>query len=135
MVFFAIVGFMLFTGVMQHSINGENSRYVYERYPSLQSVDILFGILYILLAISSYWVRKNLVEFKANAPKMFCLFMFVPAIIEVCYVWFTGAVIDSSSAAITGVVLGEIVTSVIPAGVVLCLNYIYFKKRKHLFIN
>lgn len=130
MILYFIMGILYVTGMI-YSIMHSSAESVYEYYPSLQLVNILEGISMFALAVFSFFLRKNLVEYKKNAPTMFYLFIIVPPIIDMCYNLFSLVILESDTSEIPVMIF----RTVISTGVVFYLNYIYFTKRKHLFKN
>ena len=110
------------------------AKLVYAFFPSLKTVDIIYGIACIALGAFQIYTRFQLSGYKKNAPS--CVLGMYAA---------TAAIMAIYSFAVLGIVpteivshselIGQAIGAIIGAGVVGYLNKIYFDKRKSLFIN
>jgi hypothetical protein len=129
-----IGGINALTGA-NYTVSGENvSKLVYALYPSLKTVDIIYGIACILLGIYQVSIRFQLAKYKTNAPKALFGMYVANAIIVAIYSFSVLGIVPTevvSHSELTGQAIGAI----IGAGVMIWLNKIYFDKRKHLFVN
>lgn len=112
----------------------EDVSILYETFPTLKSVDIVFGIIWIAYAFGAFYVRKQLVGFKSNAIKLFLIYIALVPIVSTLYTVIQIRITEISFSDIEGgasSIIGEWL------GVIVCvvLNYIYFNKRKHMFTN
>ena len=102
---------------------------VYSFYGNgLKVVDILFGVLLMLLGVFQIFTRFQLARYKKKAPLYINIVYGAMAGIEFLYFILTKCV--GVDATLSTVIAGGIAYSI----VFLC-NYVYFKKRKHLFVN
>lgn len=118
-------GFMRITG-MQY---GTNADQVYNFFGmGLRVLDIFFGIMPILAAAAFLYVRQCLIKLKKNAPLLYLSVFILNGIIETIY-----AVVLLLLVGGNGEDAGGLIGQVLGLGIYYVLNYIYFKKRKHLF--
>ncbi|MBQ6895235.1 MAG: hypothetical protein IJN40_07065 [Clostridia bacterium] len=104
---------------------------IYMEYgKGLMITDIVYGIISVVYSLFALVVRSKLAGFKKNAP----LYL---------YIWYgIGAVISFGYAVSIGV-FGNVPNSyglmqfpqLIGEAVFIWINYIYFSKRKHFFVN
>lgn len=103
--------------------------YVYYAYNGLKAVDTLYGIIGIGIAAFCIFTRFQLAGFKANAPMLLNIIYAVNAVVPLVYLGIfssiTGINPTSSSTA----------SSVASSIVMIIINSVYYKKRKHLFVN
>lgn len=128
----AVLNFLNAIAMLTGSIyeaEGVPSWYVYEYYPQLQRIDLIFGILLIALSVHQLTVRSSLAKFKADAPKKLKLMYVYEILWEIAYTIIVSNVIG------TGAVISEIISSCIVSVVMILINDKYFKNRKHLFVN
>lgn len=102
---------------------------VYMVYGSLKGLDIVMGIIAFALAGGAIWVRQMLSKFKKMGPTAYVILMALNGIINLLYVIMVSAITRMNNFNVT--VISSIITSII-----LCIcNYIYFNKRKSMFVN
>ena len=102
---------------------------VYMVYGGLKALDVVMGIMMFICAGVTIWVRQMLSKFKKNAPIAYVALLALGSVIVLMYV-----VIASI---ITGIqMFSATIISQIVASIALCIcNYIYFNKRKSMFVN
>lgn len=105
---------------------------VYRIYENLKIYDTIYGVAVILLAVFAIWTRFKLSEFKKDGPVMYFIFLGANIIIPLIYVIFVAGELSAS--------VGEVLsngpgTTIIGCLVMLIANIVYFKNRKHLFVN
>lgn len=123
-------GILLASG-QSYDLLGEEgtSALVYAIYSGLRISDLVFGIAFIALAAFSIFVRFRLARFRADGPMLYLASLICEVVVTVLY------------AIATSMFLGEFVfngsdiTTIVTNIVLIILNTIYFKKRKHLFVN
>ena len=129
-----IGGIMALTG-SQYTVEGENvSALVYAFYPSLKTMDIIYGIGCIALGAFQIYARFALASYKAKAPKYIVIMYVATAAIVAIYSFAVMGIVPESvvpSSKLTAQAIGAIISG----GVMALLNKIYFDKRKHLFVN
>lgn len=104
---------------------------VYARFPDLQVVDMVCGVLSLIAAALLLYVRFQLAGYKKSAPTM----IMVPYAFNIIVSLFQ--VIGGSMATDGNLEynMTSVVTSCAVAVVMIIVNYIYFKKRKALFVR
>lgn len=105
---------------------------VYRIYENLKIYDTIYGVAVILLAVFAIWTRFKLSEFKKDGPVMYFIFLGANIVLPLIYVIFVAGELSAS--------VGEVLsngpgTTIIGCLVMLIANIVYFKNRKHLFIN
>ena len=66
-------GFKQLLGI--YNVEGKDvSRIIYNSYPNLRIIDIIFGIIFIVIGVAAIFVRFQLAEFKKNGP-IFYMFL------------------------------------------------------------
>lgn len=111
--------------------NGEvNADMVYLVYEALKPVDVVFGLAMIGVAAFAIYTRMKLAKFKADGPN--CLYILYAAGAILTLIYNIVAFIVTGE---TQIITGEMVGSFIGSGVVIALNYVYFNKRKALFVK
>ncbi len=98
--------------------------------PSLRFVDIIYGFINIGFAVLAIIARNKLAKFKKDGPLFVILYFSVPTAINFIYTLVLFTCAGEGSAPYFTLVFQVIVQSAF-----VYANYIYFKKRKHLFIN
>lgn len=128
---FAAAIFSLYHGLMRITglQYGTNADQVYNFFGmGLRALDIFFGIMPILAAVAALYVRHCLNKFKKNAPLLYLAVFILNGAIEIIYAFVLLLIVG-----VNGEAVGQIIVQVFGLGVYYALNYIYFKKREHLF--
>ena len=103
---------------------------------NMRWLGILFGFIWITAAAAFIYIRFELAEFKSGAPKKYIIIEIIDSIV---YLLFNLAGIllagESDTLGIIGSVIVAVVGSARGAFAYIYLNVIYFRKRKHLFVN
>lgn len=121
--------YLVLSGNSYFEGNRNITQEIYAIVPSLRYVDIFFGIAGIAMAIFSVYVRQKLVNFKLNAANFYLFFLISSLFITIIY---NGLVtIVSGSIAFDSIFFVSSLETIL----LIYFNNIYFKKRKHLFIN
>lgn len=122
-----------FTGA-RYNVGDVTSEMVYAYYgDGLITLDRFMGTVELFFAIFAVITRMKLANFKADGP-MFLYILYASQIVEnLILYWGESAIIGDDF--VTAEVVGYILGSNLAPAIVLCLNYIYFKKRKELFVN
>lgn len=103
--------------------------FVYMLYPALHGVDFVVGVLELLLAAACIYVRQLLAKFRAKGPRSYLILMGASIVISLIYVIIASLIIGQS--VFSPLLLGNWVGS----AVMIAVNWIYFGKREHLFVN
>lgn len=105
---------------------------VYRFYENLKIYDTIYGVAVILLAAYAIWVRFKLSGFKKDGPMMYFICLGANIVIPLIYVALASGEI--------GVSMGDVLsngssTTIVGSIIMLVVNIVYFKNRKHLFVN
>lgn len=120
------VGIRAITG-MQY---GNSKEQVYEFFGNgLRIADVLYGIVSILLAVVAIVIRQMLAKKKVNATNYYLIFIGIAQIVALLYS------IASYIFNKNGAIIAAAVGSLLFYGVYIGLNYVYFQKRIHMFVN
>ena len=116
-------------GLLTGSQYGENARAVYDYYVGLEKVDVIFSILYLVLAAITIIGRFKLANFSLSALKYLNAIYLLPPVVFLLYLvffYFCTNVLEPSD-------LARLLGNFIGNGIVLSLTQLYYKKRKELF--
>lgn len=122
-------GLIIITG-NTYGVNSEKIL-IYALYPSLQTVDCVFGILNFAFAGFQIFTRFQLAGFKARGPK--CLYACYGISLGLYLLYIIAA--SSASAQNLQVNVSSITSALLGFVIMLLSNMTYFKKRKDLFVN
>ena len=123
----ALYSFAYFTGTVLGI--GIDTELVYSYYPLLRVFHIFCGLENIANAAFAIYTRYRLAQFRQNGPV--CLHaLYLVQLAMVLIYWLAGSLIlgewlDLASG------FSDLISSI----VILCINIVYFRKRKHLFVN
>ena len=118
-------GIMIMTGAHYQG----QATVVYMVYGGLKGLDIVMGIIMFALAGGAIWVRQMLSKFKKMGPTAYVILMALNGIINLLYAIMVSAITRLNT-------FNATVISSIIASIALCIcNYIYFNKRKSMFVN
>lgn len=93
-----------------------------------EAVDKIYGLFFVVMAVFAIITRNKLKNYQKSAPKMYITYLILPVAINTLYMLFY-LILSKAEA----VYFASLVTEIIPQALYVYLNYIYFKKRKHLF--
>ena len=118
---------------------GDDAGFVYAVCPMLKAVDVIYGVICLAFAVTAVLIRQRLAHYKKNAPVLYLGYVGVVMASGLIYNFAVlaalGTVSASAMEAGSSNIIGTVLGTVIGAAVYFPLNYIYFKKRKELFIN
>jgi hypothetical protein len=123
-----------FTGTVYTSQAGMSMAEVemlYDYYPALQLVDVLYGVILIGLGILAFNTRKRLKTYDRDGPKMLYTLYGCNIAAVVLYAFLSAAVLGTSFSDMLGTLIGSLIVPCI----MLWANIVYFKKRMYLFVN
>ena len=127
-VIFVIQGIQYITG----GIYGVAAPFVYALYgQGLKLLDMLFGVVCIVFAVAAIWLRMRLAGFKKKAPLYYLLYIGIQGVVSVGYSLAVAAITNQFTIGTFAPLLGTIFGSLMS----LVINYLYFDKRKELFVN
>ena len=101
---------------------------VYRTFPELKGLDGFIGVVSCCLGVFQIITRFCLAKYKKYSPAMLYGMYVIMMIINLIYGTSASSIMETN---MSGEIVGEIVGSLI----VLIINVVYFKNRKHLFIN
>ncbi len=105
------------------------SEMVYSIFPELQTIDIIYGVLAIGIAVFAILTRIRLKNFCKNGPAyLYTLYGAVTAV-TLLYIIIVSSIIGTSAAD------SSTITSMVIGVAMLIVNVIYFGNRKHMFVN
>ena len=105
----------------------------YKTFPGIKTSDMFIGVCAIIGIVLAIYVRQQLAHFKKNAPKLLVFLYCYDILTALIYLAWQYAII---SKVLDNVKISESVTGSIAISVALAIaNYIYLKKREHLFCN
>lgn len=126
-VFNLVNGVNLISGIV-YTKQGIKAEDVYSMYPQLSTLDKLFGVICLALAVLAIVVRQRLAKYKKDGPIMYLLFIMIQIFALGIYNVGVYMIVQTGNFA---VVTGQIVGLVI----LFAANKVYFDKRKSLFVN
>ena len=126
------LGGMLFTGAQYATEYGNARDLVYAFFRELQTVDLIFAVVYVALAACCIVVRMNLAKFKKGAPTQYLALLGAVVVVTVLYV---AALMAITHVGIEGAMDASSATQIVASIVMIVLNKIYFDKRAYLFTN
>lgn len=121
------------TGIIYFTQSGGEvtANMIYDVYGSgLKAVDVIYGIILIVFAGFMIYTRFRLAKYKANGP--ICLYITYGASVVLNLIY------SIALLAVTGInqiFASANISAIISSVVMIFVNYVYFKKRKELFIN
>ena len=124
----AATGIINLTGTA-YTLMGSDPALVYRVYPAAKAVDVIYGLLLLVAAALAVYARFQLSGFKKRAPVYLYAVYGIVIAGNILYNAGVGVITGNLSAIVSsfGQCLGPVAF--------LALNYIYFDKRKHLFVN
>ncbi len=123
-------GIMTMTGMQYEAAEIGPAEEVYELFDGLKTVDVLYGALMIVLAVYMIITRFRLAGYYKNGPAMFISTYAIALVINIVYMFSAMSVLD---AGINDISTSDLWVNMVMQLVMIVLNIIYFKKRKHLF--
>lgn len=126
-----IYGIFYLTGYVYELADG-SAELVYLVFPTLKTVDILFGIACFAMAAYAIVVRFMLAKLKKYSLVCLYLLYALVIIIEVIYLVVAANVINAS---IADVMDAQSIASLIWQFAFLIISIVYFSKRKDMFVH
>lgn len=140
-----LIYFSLFASAVLNLISGisfltgsryggkEDAELVYETFEKLKTLDMIMGVLCIILGVLALITRFRLAKFRKDGPLTLAILYIATSIVNIIYIISFVSIIPSF---ITEQMdFTSTITSIIVGIVMIFVNAIYFKKRKHLFVN
>lgn len=132
--FFAFADGILDITGLTYKLNGGDARLVYAFFPDMQILDICTGLAFLILAALMIFARFRLAGYKKDGPILLIAHHILCAVMSIVFT----AVQFSIMSPIRPVSAEDLVSPILVGiGVIVAvvLNYIYFNKRKHLFVR
>lgn len=126
-----LTGVFLFTGKIYTGASAEEVELLYMYFPNLKIFNLCMGVVYVVLCILYLVTRFMLSGYRKAGPAMLIAMYVGSLLISVLLVLITLQLVDGVVYEINITTITSVVTSIV---MIVC-NIIYFKKRKHLFIN
>jgi|GEM_PF-3656462 len=126
---FFLFALVYLTGSIYSTNYGIPAEKFYSVYPALKVVDYCYAIALILLGTFSLVIRHGLKKRYQNAPFYYMASYAIPLIVSFLYRVETGVLFGASTFSPTFFAQIPVI------GGYIVLNYVYFKKRRHLFPN
>lgn len=126
-----VIGILYISGAV-YDMTEASADLVYRVFPSLQAVDIIYGISCMALAVYAIFVRFMLAKFKKRS--LICLYLLycIVIFIEIVYYIIAANIINAS---IADVMDAQSIMWLIWQIVFLVGSIVYFSKRKDMFVN
>lgn len=122
-------GIMYLTGMIYYTMR-TSPEFIYNYWGmSLKIADVVYGVVLLLLAAFAVVTRQMLAKFKKSGPMLYYIYLILQLCVSLLYVIIT--CIIAQTVAIEPSSVSSIVISI----TMIIVNVIYFKKRKHLFVN
>lgn len=112
------------------SVYGDEANLVYGFFSDLKTLDIFYGLAALVFAALAVYTRFQLAGYKKNGPLMVAVLYGVSAAMNLIYTIAAMSILPSEA-----VSTGSLVGAIIGSGIMLACNYVYFNKRKELFVN
>ena len=122
---------LLFTGGHYQGM----SNLVYRTFKGLKAIDITFGLIFLLLTGAAILVRFMLSGFKQIGPKLYLAYLATVGVANLLYIIAVRIVVSRVSSGANMTLSVSSIMQIIVTTVFLIINTIYFKNRKHLFVN
>ena len=111
---------------------GSDAALVYEAFPAMKAVDIIFGLLAILYSAGLIFVRYQISGLKRTAMQSYLAIFIFGLIVGYGYLLAASIVVGAPLTSALGEALGQDVASFI----MFIINYaVYFKHRSSVFVN
>ena len=124
----AVLNLSTAVSLLTGSAYGDAADFIYDTFPALLGLDLLYGTYALFLAIFSILTRQKLAHFKASGPKMITALYIMSCVGSFLYSIMVTAIIGDASA-ISSSLVSQIAVSI-------CMtvyNYRYFNQRAHMF--
>lgn len=142
-----LIYFSLFAGAVLNVINAisyltgsvyisqgfdiSDINYLYTVYHGLQTADIIYSIVLIGLAVLGFVARFQLAKYKAKGPILLYALSAGSMAVSLIYSIATYSILSVD----IGAEIAPLISNLVTQTVMLVLNYVYFNKRKDMFVN
>ena len=121
----------LFNGIvyLTGTLYGSDADMVYLTFSGLKALDLLMGILYLGIVVLALVTRFRLAKFRRNGPMLLYIFLAVNLTLLLFYL--------VAASLVTGIsmVSSSAISNAVTLVILLICDYIYFNKRKELFVH
>lgn len=124
-------GFGLLSGTI-YTAQGLSPSSFYAFFPNAKVVDVLFGILFIALAVYMFVVRQRLSRRKASGPTGLLALLVIQIMLGILYRLFIYATVKAPFSLFIDM---ELVINLLVGVPFIIINRIYYRKRSHLFVD
>lgn len=137
-----IIYFSLFAGMLvslyeayqalsgaMYSTDASELKQIYAYFDGLQASSMIFGVLFILTAAFAFLVRQRLAEFRRNAPQLFMAYLITSIVITIGFNAVISGIVEMS------IWTSQSISSLVSSAIMVAVNFVYFNKRKHLFVK
>ena len=101
----------------------------------IRALNIIYALCNIVITVVIFFIRKELNELKKNSWKHLIIYMIVNNVLSIIYILALYLIINLYWEGFGFPVTADLSTSIAGGIVMIVCNYIYYKKREHLFIN
>ena len=95
---YAVQGLGLLFGFWYEAVSGINAQWFYLFFPAMHIVDILFGLLYLAMAVGAVYTRQQMAHFKKNGPDLYYLFLIAGMVLSFLYAVLQGIICSTGAA-------------------------------------
>lgn len=127
-----INGFRISTG-LHYGVTSRQLDYIYNHFDGLKMLDVCIGICIVVLGVLALITRFMLSGYKKCGPSMYIGLLIANIVIGFIYIAAFYFIVSSVSPDVS--ISGDTFITLVTNLTLLVLNIIYFKKRKHLFVN
>lgn len=127
-----IYGFRIITG-SHYGVTSKQLNYIYNYFDGLKTLDVCIGICVVLLGVLALITRFMLSGYKKCGPAMYIGYLIATIVISLVYMCAFYIIVTSVESAVS--MSSDSYVSLVTSVILLILNIIYFRKRKHLFVN
>lgn len=127
-----INGFRISTG-LHYGVTSRQLDYIYNHFDGLKMLDVCIGICIVVLGVLALITRFMLSGYKKCGPSMYIGLLIANIVIGFIYIAAFYFIVSSVSPDVS--ISGDTFITLEINLTLLVLNIIYFKKRKHLFVN
>lgn len=127
-----INGFRISTG-LHYGVTSRQLDYIYNHFDGLKMLDVCIGICIVVLGVLALITRFMLSGYKKCGPSMYIGLLIANIVIGFIYIAAFYFIVSSVSPDVS--ISGDTFITLETNLTLLVLNIIYFKKRKHLFVN
>ncbi len=120
-----ISAIMCFSGFSQTNM-------LYHEYPAFIAMDMIYGLLLIGISVFALVTRNDLYFMKKRGPKLLCVFYAINAVMNLLYIVIASIILKNTELLSKSIWL---IISILGSALMIVLNWIYFNKRKDIFVE